>query len=227
MLAAMEDMGRIERALVQAESQLDAGAGLEGSGFWPAVNRVKRNPALVESFGSRIAALDQRAFKNWALLVVPFWLGTLAAIVMTGVGSGLVALSYGSTGGEFLFLIGFGIILVTTHGLGHLVVGWLNGIRFTAWFIGTVARPQPGVKVEYQSYLKASPKGRAWMHASGALVSKLIPFLLVPAALAADLDSWVVVVLVVVGVGSIITDVVWSTSKSDWKKFRREMSLVD
>jgi len=89
-----------------------------------------------------------------------------------------------------------------------------------------VGRPQPGVKTDYASYLAASPKQRAWMHASGAIVSKIIPFALIPAALIAGVPRWSIVLLIVVGAVSIITDAIWSTHFSDWKKFRREMALA-
>jgi len=60
----------------------------------------------------------------------------------------------------------------------------------------------------------------------GALTTKVIPFALIGAAVAADLPGWTVWVLVAVGVISVITDVVWSTKSSDWKKFRRERSFA-
>jgi Cu(I)/Ag(I) efflux system membrane protein CusA/SilA len=50
-----------------------------------------------------------------------------------------------------------------------------------------------------------------------------VPFALIGAALAANVPSWVVWVLVAVGVVQIVTDVLWSTNASDWKKYRREM----
>ncbi len=43
-------------------------------------------------------------------------------------------------------------------------------MRVIYWFVGTIRRPQPGVKVDYASYLRAPPRQRAWMHASGAIV---------------------------------------------------------
>ena len=64
------------------------------------------------------------------------------------------------------------------------------------------------------------------MHASGAVVTKIVPFALIGAAVAADLPFWAVWALPAIGVVSIITDVVWSTKKSDWKKFQREMKFA-
>lgn len=120
------------------------------------------------------------------------------------------------------FFLGMGALLVSTHGLAHLLVGRIAGIRFTGWFIGTITRPQPGVKVDYSSYLRTDASKRAWMHASGAIVTKAVPFLLIGPAIAVSLPVWAIWVLPIVGLVTIVTDVVWSTGQSDWKKFSRE-----
>lgn len=93
-------------------------------------------------------------------------------------------------------------------------------MRFTHWFLAP-GRPQPGVKVDYASYLKTPPKQRAWMHASGALITKVVPFALLP--LARRMPRWVFRLMVGVGIVQIVTDIAWSTRASDWKKFRREI----
>ncbi|MFB3049324.1 MAG: hypothetical protein ACE1Z9_04150, partial [Acidimicrobiia bacterium] len=85
---------------------------------------------------------------------------------------------------------------------------------------------QPGVKTDYASYLRSPARSRAWMHASGAIVTKSIPFLLVPSALIAGVPTWTVIVLVGVGVFQLITDALWSTKVSDWAKYRREMNIA-
>jgi hypothetical protein len=100
------------------------------------------------------------------------------------------------------------------------------GMRFTHWFIGKLTQPQPGVKLDYATYLRAPATSRAWMHASGAIVTKLMPFVFLGAAIAAGVPTWVVWSLVVIGLVVIGIDIVWSTKKSDWKKFKREMEYV-
>ena len=216
-------LSAIERSLAD-----DPAAGLAGSGFWKVVTAAKRDPALVAEFAVRIAAIDREAFRRWALLTIPLGVGTVLTIAATAAGLLLVGLSYSTPDplNGVLLLAGMGVLLFATHGLGHLLVGRLAGIRFTHWFIGSVGRPQPGVKTDYATYLAASPKQRAWMHASGAIVSKIIPFALIPTALIAGVPSWATILLVVVGVVSVVTDAVWSTKFSDWKKFRREMAIA-
>ncbi len=223
------ERAEIDRRLEEAEKAVKAGSGLSGTGFWSAVGAVKRDPALVDAYRERIANIDRAAFERWALFVVPAGVGTVLMVVGTLVGLGFVLAAYGASqlwAGLFL-LVGTGITLVTTHGLAHLAVGSAVGMRFTHWFVGTLRRPQPGVKVDYATYLATPARARAWMHASGALVTKAIPFFALGPALVIGVSGWVTALLVVVGIVQIATDVLWSTKASDWKKFRREMRYAD
>ncbi len=218
---------RIEQILDAAEEAAAAGASIEPTGFWKVVTELKRDPSLRERYGRRVAAIDRRAFESWAFLMIPMGLGTALMIVLTLGGLLLVAWAYRleDPWSWLTFGAGTGVLLVTTHSLGHLLVGASFGMRFTHWFIGSLPFPYPGVKVDYESYLAVPPKRRAWMHASGALVTKMVPLALVGAAIAADLPVWVAWSLVAVSVITIITDVAWSTKASDWKKYHREMSF--
>jgi hypothetical protein len=218
----------IEESLAKAESALDSGSGLSGTGFWLAVSTVKRNPELADRYADRIAAIDERAHRQWAVLIIPLWLGTLLAWIAVLIGLALIWWAYdlAGTGAVIAFLAGTGVLLGSTHGLGHLVVGRLLGMRFSYWFVGEWKQPQPGVKLDYSTYLRTTPTKRAWMHASGALTTKAIPFLLIGAALAADLPGWVPWVLAGLGTVMVVTDVLWSTKASDWKKFQREMEFA-
>lgn len=222
------DDAEITEILRLAEIAVKAGEPLGPTGFWRAVAAVKADPAMIEAHADRIGVIDSSAFRDWALFTVPLWIGNLVMIGGALFGLALVAWAYSleGTAAGLVFLLGFGAILVTTHSLGHLLVGTLLGIRFTRWFVGTIRRPQPGVKVDYACYLWVPARSRAWMHASGAIVTKIVPFALIGAALAANLPSWVVWVLVAVGIGQIITDVLWSTGHSDWKKYRREITFA-
>ena len=64
------------------------------------------------------------------------------------------------------------------------------------------------------------------MHASGALVSKAIPFIVAWIAAGAGAATWAVGVLLAIGAVQLITDATLSTRASDWKKFRREMRFA-
>lgn len=212
-------------ALERAERALDEGRGLEGTGFWGAVSRARRDPALAGRHAERIARIDRAAFERGVRIRVPAWVGTalLAGGSAVGIAAVGVAGRLDEVVAEIVFLVGLGALLVSTHSLAHWIVGRAVGIRFTHYFLGGPPPPRPGAKTDYASYLRTPARSRALMHASGAVVTKIVPFALVPVALAADLWGGIVVLLLAVGALGILTDVVFSTKSSDWKKVRREL----
>jgi hypothetical protein len=220
------DEREIDAALTAAERELAAGRSpdLRTIGFWRAVTTVKRRRELVDRFAERVARVDRGTFRGRVPLVLPAPVGIVLLVV--GAAAGLLALwiaaSFDHPRRELAVLLGMGFLLASTHDLAHLATGTLWGIRFTDWFIAP-PMPQPGLKLDYASYLRATPARRAWMHASGAIVSKIVPFGVVPYALAIGCDTWCIAILLAVGVVSIVTDVLFSVRTSDWKKFRREM----
>ena len=224
------DKAQIDGILIAAEAALASGAKVDLGplGFWKAVTAVKKQPEMVELFADRVGEIDREAFERWALLKLPTWLGTSLAIVATAGGSVLIAWSGGQ--GEFAqgigLLVGTVVILTATHSLAHLLVTRVQGMRAICWFVGTVRRPTPGIKIDYATYLRTRATQRAWMHASGAILSKVVPLIGLGVGLVMGAPTWVLVVLGVLGVGQIVTDVLWSTKSSDWKKFKREMALA-
>jgi hypothetical protein len=224
------DPATVDSVLGSCEHELasDRGPDIRALGFWRAVAAVKRDPALVARYAERIARIDREAFRARVPLHFPAALG----VALLGVGSlfGLVVLWIAASQAhpvrELAILVGMGALLVCTHSLAHFVVGSIYGMRFTDFFMDVPKRPQPGLKLDYATYLRASPVQRAWMHASGAIVSKVVPFAVALYAVAIASDAWAVAVLLAVGIVSIITDVLWSVKASDWKKFRRERRLA-
>lgn len=215
---------RVESIFSEAAVAPDPGA----VGFWGAVAEVKRHPAWIEAYAERIGAIDRRAFERAVSPTFSPAVGTAVLTTGTLVGLGLVAAAYRLTSpwNGLVLLGGTGALLGSTHGLAHIVAGRMAGIRFTHWFLNGPTRLQPGAKVDYASYLRASPRSRAWMHASGALVTKAVPFLLLGAARAAGVPGWATGALLVIGLGQIATDLLYSVKFSDWKRFRREMRVA-
>lgn len=229
-------MPDIDATLTRCEAELAAGRApdLRALGFWRAVAAVKRDPALVARQADRIARIDREAFRRSVPLRAPASIGVALLVIGLAVGIAILveaprlATMAPSTHPwlELAVLVGFGALDVTTHGLAHLVAGALAGIRFTEWFVVLPSKPQPGLKIDYASYLRASPRSRAWMHAAGAIATKVTPFAVLAYAVAIGADAWALVVLAVIGIIQIATDVLFSVKASDWKKFRREMALA-
>jgi hypothetical protein len=114
------------------------------------------------------------------------------------------------------------VLTVSAHDLGHWVAGRVAGIQFRSYFLDGPFRIQPGLKTEYATYLRATPAARARMHAAGALASKVAPFISLAVWPATEAPGWAALVVLGMGVLQIITDVLWSMKKSDWKKYSRE-----
>lgn len=217
----------IERILNSAERTLASGApvDLRRLGFWRAVETVKDHRDWIEAYSDRIAAIDREAFRRDTWIDIPLIPGLTALATGTVVGVALIAGAFVTPlpVNGLMILVGAGVLLATTHDLAHWAVGRAVGIRFTELFIGRPSRPQPGIKIDYATYLRTSPRARAWMHASGALVTKAVPFALIPVAVAAGAPRWIAVILTLLGMAQVATDVLFSTKTSDWKRFRREM----
>lgn len=237
------DSQEIDRTLSETERALEGGGkpDLKRLGFWRAVGAVKRDRALVDRYADRIGAIDRRSFERRVPLRFPAALGVVVDVFQLALGIALIALTMppSATGSpaplelvpvwrtppwrELVFLAGMGAILVASHTLTHWIFGTLAGIRFTHWFAVPPFKPQPGFKTDYASYLRTRAVSRAWMHASGAIVTKLVPFAAYPFALQAELDPWAIWLILGIGVIQIATDALWSVKASDWKRFRREM----
>lgn len=221
------DGHEVERILDACERELAAGprADLAALGFWKAVAAVKRDPALVAAYADRIGDIDRHAFRRAVPVRVPaaIGLGVLVAGALVGIVLLALAPRFAHPWLEIVLLAGAAALDATTHDLAHFVVGTLAGIRFTDSFVVLPSKPQPGLKTDYASYLRTPARARAWMHASGAIATKLTPFVVLAYALAIGADAWALLVLLAVGVLQILTDVLFSVKASDWKKFRREM----
>ena len=225
------DSQEIDKVLRECERLIvaDHALDLRESGLWRAVAAVKRKPDLVAKYADRIGAIDRAAFRQRVRLRFPATLGIALLAVGSAFGVFLLwlAAAFPHPPREILVLVGFGAVLLTTHNLAHFAYGSLVGIRFTDWFIDLPKRPQPGLKIDYATYLRTPARSRAWMHAAGAIVTKVVPFAVVLYALSVSTDGWAIAVLVAVGLLQLASDALYSVKASDWKKFSREMRLAN
>lgn len=228
-----EAFGRIERAVEAGDTDLS------GLGFWRLVRRIKVDPALSEHWADVVGRIDRMAFERRVRLRAPVWLGNAVLLAGTVVAAALVPVALAiarrssspqpAVAGALVVAAALGLS-ATVHVPAHWVVGRLGGMSFVSYFIGGPLRVTPGIKVDYASYLRATPAARATMHAAGALASKAAPFAVfasayVPHARAGWglLPGWSLWALLGVGALQIVTDVVWSRKVSDWKKVGREL----
>jgi len=223
------DLAELGAELDVIETAVEVGAtDLGALGFWRAVARIKRDPVLVHRFAEQAGRIDTAAFRAGVRWRAPVWVGNvlmlgvvalgIAAIVFAGIWTGTWA---------GLALIAAGVAWsVGVHLPTHWVYGRFAGIAYTDSFLGGPPPPRPGLKTDYATYLLADPAARAWFHASGALATKIAPFIAVAISPATNAPGWAVAVTAAYGVLTILTDVLFSGKRSDWKKFKRERAVA-
>jgi len=220
----------IAAELDRIESAVGSGtADLRSLGFWKLVGRVKKDPGLVNRYADQIGRIDFAAFTNFAKVRFPVALGNAVLMIGALVGAGFVAVAMGTSNPT---VAGIALILaaviwsVAVHSPTHWVVGRVFGMRFRCYFFGGPFPPRPGLKTDYSSYLRTPARHRAWMHASGALATKAAPFVALAFWPATAAPAWAAVLVLLLGVGQILTDVLLSTKSSDWKKVKRELAAA-
>jgi hypothetical protein len=218
------------RELDRIESQVRRGrSDLAALGFWRVLARVKADPAAAARFADQAGRIDAAAFEARVSPRFPVWVGNL--VLLAGIGAGAAALIVaGRTQESWIagtaLVVAAGVWAASVHCLAHWVVGRAVGIRFLCYFFGGPPPPRPGLKTDAASYLRTNPRARAWMHASGAIATKIAPFVVLVLPPARGAPAWSIVVVLVIGVGQIVTDALFSVKTSDWKRFRREMAIA-
>jgi hypothetical protein len=229
----LKEQGPIEELqdrFARIEAAVDDGdTDLGRLGFHRLLRTVKVDPMLAAHWADVAGRIDRKAFERRVRFRVPVALGNAILFVGTLVGAGAIVLAI-STEDEVLaglaLIASAGILSVTVHDLAHWLVGRIGGIRFQSYYLDGPFRIQPGLKIDYASYLRAGPGDRAVMHAAGALASKAAPFVSLAFSPATDAPSWAFWIVLGIGVVQIASDIVWSTRKGDWKKVRRERGLA-
>ena len=235
MEAGETPSGGLGAELDRFEAAVDAGdTDLRRLGFWRVVALIKRDDDLIHRYADQVGRIDAKGFRAGVRFRVPVWVGIALMLIAVGVGivAVVLALRAGANSEPDQVTAGVGLVIGAAawaaglHSLAHYVVGRAVGIRFTDLFVAFPPPPLPGLKTDYATYLRASPVARAWMHAAGALATKLAPFVALAFAPAARAPGWAVGILLGLGIFQIVTDVVLSTKASDWKKVRRELAVA-
>ncbi len=166
----------VEEKLSQLERDLDEAE------FWRLVVRVKRSRKLIEAYADRIAGIDAEIFARRAGVRVGIALGTAAMLLLLVLAALLLLIAPAmqpALHGLLTILATF-LLMTALHPLAHLAAGKALGMRFLFYFLNGPARIEPTLKLDYASYLRASPRARAAMHLSGiaaSILATLIGFL--------------------------------------------------
>lgn len=229
-MAESPTVSEARQELARIRGRVEAGeTDLRGLGFWKLVGRIKRDPGLVEACADEVGTIDWLAFKAFAKVRFPIWLGNL--VLLAGIVVGALAVVVAREAPEgwvrgIALVAAAGIWAIAVHSPTHWVVGRLVGLRFRCYFLGGPFPPRPGLKTDYGSYLRCRPRDRALMHASGALATKAAPFVALLFFPGSGAPAWSAWVVLAIGVIQILTDVFLSTKSSDWKKVKRELAVA-
>ena len=226
----MSDPDGYPAEFARIEAGVDAGqTDLRALGFWRLLARVKADPVLAHHWAEQAGRIDRKAFEARTRLRVPVWFGNALLVVGTLAGAVAVAFALTTDSEEIagLALIFAALDWSTTfHAPAHWLVGRAMGMRFLAYYLLDLMPPFPGLKIDSATYLPVAPEARAWMHASGAIASKIGPFLALAFWPASGAPGWAAWAILGYGLLIIGTDVFISTRRSDWKRFRREMRIA-
>ena len=213
---------RIEAAVAEGETDLAA------LGFWRLLSQVKRDPVLSSHWADAAGRIDRVAFESRVRWRFPIWFGNAVLVGATaaGVAAVIIAVQTNSPMVAGLALVFAADWSASVHGLAHWLAGRVAQIRFTSYFFDRPFPPTPGLKTDYATYLRASPEARAWMHASGAIASKIAPLVALAFWPATVAPVWAALVIAAYTLVLIVIDVIYSIRYSDWKKVRRELRVA-
>ena len=216
--------------LANIEAAVDGGETSLGKlGFWKLMARVKLSATLVEVAADPAGRIDAKAFDAFTRLRFPVWLGNLVLAIGIGLGAFAVLVArYASSSlvAGIALIVAAGIWSIAVHSPAHWVVGRVLGMRFRCYFLGGPFPPRPGLKTDYANYLRTDARKRAWMHASGALATKVAPFVVLAFWPGSNAPAWAAWVVLAIGIVQILTDILFSVKSSDWKKVKRELAVA-
>ena len=167
----------LKERLRQLESDYD------GKIFWGIIDRVKRDRLNDDELLRLIEGISQKRFREKISFTLPVPVGNMLEAI-AAIAAVVLASQMGS---DWILYISAPVLMTTLHPLFHYTAGTLLGIRFTHYYLNGPALVEPTLKIDYFSYLKASPGRRAIMHASGVVGTVIAP--LVSAAIALDKDA--------------------------------------
>ncbi len=203
--------GELKERLAQLETSYN------GKDFRDIVALVKKEKLNDDALLEQIENISQRRFREKVSLTLSVPAGNMLESVIT---IAAVVMAFRISPEWMLYLSAL-ILMTTLHPLSHYATGSLVGIKFTHYYLNGPARIEPTLRIDYASYLKASGKRRALMHASGVIGTLAAPLIVAAIALnrgagAAAGNLFILFLLLVV------FELLTSTKIGDLMRARRE-----
>ena len=201
----------LKESLAQLETSYN------GKDFWAIVALVKKERINDDALLEQIENISQRRFREKVHFTLSVPAGNLLEIVIT---IAAIYLAFQIRTDWMLYFSAL-ILMTTLHPLSHYATGSLFGIRFTHYYLNGPARIEPTLRIDYASYLKASGKKRALMHASGVIGTIAAP--LIVAAIAVNRGAGAVAEnLFILFLLLVVFELLTSTKIGDLMRARRE-----
>lgn len=194
--------------------------GYNGKEFWAIVNQVKKDNINDDELLNQISRISQKKFRDDVSLALNIHAGNLLEFAVT---IAAVFLAFQASSDWIFYLITL-ILMTTLHPLSHYLAGSLLGIRFTHYYLNGPARIEPTLKIDYFSYLRASGRRRALMHASGVIGTIAAPLVACAVALYRNTNT-VAGNLFILFFILIIFELLTSTKIGDLMRARREYAF--
>ncbi len=154
--------------------------GYNGKDFRDIVALVKKEKLNDDALLEQIETISQKKFREKVSFTLSVPAGNLLESVIT-IAAVVMAFRISPEWMPYLSAL---ILMTALHPLSHYATGLLSGIRFTHYYLNGPARIEPTLRIDYASYLKASGRKRALMHASGVIGTLAAP--LIVAAIAVN-----------------------------------------
>lgn len=147
--------------------------------FKTLLHRVKKDRINDDDLLEQIENVSVKRFRENVSFTLSIAFGNLLATIAT-IAAIIMALRISS---EWMLYLSALVLMTSLHPLSHFLTGSLLGIKFTHYYLDGPARFEPTLRIDYSSYLKAPPRRRALMHASGVVGTVAAPLIVALMAL--------------------------------------------
>lgn len=184
--------------------------------FKTLLHRVKKDRINDDDLLEQIENVSVKRFREKVSFTLSVASGNALAIIAT-----VAAVVLAFQKGELMVYISALILMTSLHPLSHYLAGNLLGIRFTHYYLDGPARFEPTLRIDYSSYLKASPERRALMHASGVVGTVAAPLIVALMALNKGADG-AAFNLFILFLLLVVFELLTSTKSGDLMRAKRE-----
>ncbi len=186
-----------------------------GNDFWAIVALVKKDKINDDALLEQIENISQKRFREKVHFTLSVPAGNLLESVIT---IAAIYLAFQIRTDWMLYFSAL-ILMTTLHPLSHYATGNLFGIRFTHYYLNGPARIEPTLRIDYASYLKASGKKRALMHASGVIGTVAAPLIVAVIAVSEGAAAGNLLILFLL---LVVFELLTSTKTGDLMRAKRE-----